>query len=91
MHGCISELILLGSFSNQFKQGLGDYYRCFMLIRRGTGSFKCYFQIFEILENFLSWLGTILWYYGEGFHLDFCVISWNFFVIFLLKKGFIRG
>ena len=42
-HGCISGLILLGSFSNQFKQGLGDYYGCFMLIRRGAGSFKCYF------------------------------------------------
>ena len=89
--GCISGLILLGSFSNQFKQGLGDYYGCFMLIRRGAQSFKCDFLIFEILENFLSWLGAILWYYGEGFHLDSSVISWNFFVIFLLKKGLIRG
>ena len=35
----LSGLILHGSFSNQFKQGLGDYYGCFMLIRRGTGSF----------------------------------------------------
>ena len=56
----VSVLILHGSFSNQFKHGLGDYYGYFMLIRRGAGSFKCYFQIFEILENFLSWLGTIL-------------------------------
>ena len=71
-HGCISGLILLGSFSNQFKQDLGDYYGCFMLIRRGTGSFKCHFQIFEILGNYSSWLGAILWYYGEDMHLNFC-------------------
>ena len=62
MHGCISGLIRPGSFSNQFKQGLGDYYGCFMLIRRGAGSFKCYFWIFEILENLWSWLGAVLWW-----------------------------
>ena len=73
----VSGLILHGSFSNQFKQGLGDYYGCFMLIRRGTGSLKCNFQIFEILGNYLSWLGAIIWYYGEGFHTNFSVISWN--------------
>ena len=58
-----------------------------MVIRRGAGSFKCYFGIFEILGNFLSWLGAILWYYGEGFHLDFSVISWNFFKIFFTEEG----
>ena len=49
----VSGLIVHGSFSNQFKQGLGDYYRCFMLIRRVAGSFKCYFQIFGILGNYI--------------------------------------
>ena len=77
MHGCISGLILLGSFSNQFKQGLGDYYGCFMLIRRGAGSFKCYFQIFEILEKIFVMVGHHYGMYGEGFHLDFSLISWN--------------
>ena len=71
----VSGLILLGSFSNQFKQGLGDYYGCFMLIRRGSGSFKCHFRIFEILGNYSPWLGAILWYYGEDMHLNFSVIS----------------
>ena len=64
MHGCISGLILLGSFSNEFKQGLGDYYGCFMLIRRGTGSFKCYFRIFGILGNYFIMVGhniMVLW------------------------------
>ena len=61
----VSGLILHGSFSNQFKQGLGDYYGCFMLIRRGAGSFKCYFQIFEILGNFFIMVGChimVLWW-----------------------------
>ena len=39
----VSGLILLGSFSKQFKQGLGDYYGCLMLISKGAGSFKCHF------------------------------------------------
>ena len=78
----VSGLILLGSFSNQFKQGLGDYYGCIMLIRRGAGSFKCHFQIFEILGNYSSWLGAILWYYGEDMHLDFSVINCSWGLIF---------
>ena len=32
-----------------------------------------------------------LWHYGEGIPPDFSVISWNFFKIFLLKKGLISG
>ena len=74
----LSGLILLGSFSNQFKQGLGDYYGCFMLIKRGAGSFKCYFRIFEILEHFFIMDGHHYGMYGEGFHLYFYVISWTF-------------
>ena len=87
----VSGLILHGAFQTKFLGILYHILSTFMLIRRGTGSFKCYFRIFEILEIFLSWLGAILWYYGQGFHLDFSVISWNFFMIYLLKKGLIRG
>ena len=76
LHG--SGLILHGAFQIKFLGILYHKLSTFMLIRRGTGSFKCYFQIFEILENFLSWLGTILWYYGEDMHLNFSVISGTF-------------
>ena len=77
-HGCISGLILHGAFQTKFLGILYHKLSTFMLIRRGTGSFKCYFRIFEILENFLSWLGAMLWYYCEDMHLDFSVISWTF-------------
>ena len=87
----VSGLILHGAFQTKFLWILYHKLSTFMVIRRGAGAFKFYFQIFEILGNFLSWLGTILWYYGEGFHPDFSVISWNFFKIFLLKKGLISG
>ena len=91
MHGCISGLILHGAFQTKFLGILYHKLSTFMLIRRGAGSFKCYFWIFEILENFLSWFGAMLWYYCEDMHLDFSVISWTFSEIFLLKKGLMRG
>ena len=78
MHGCISGLILHGAFQTKFLGILYHKLSTFMVIRRAAGSFKCDFQIFEILENFSSWLGTILWHYGEDMHIDFSVISWTF-------------
>ena len=60
-HGGISGLIPHGAFQTKFLGILYHKLSTFMLIRRGAGSFKCHFRIFEILENFLSWLGTILW------------------------------
>ena len=64
----VSGLILHGAFLGILYYKLST----FMVIRRGAGSFKCYFQIFGNLGNVLSWLGAILWYYGEGFPPDFC-------------------
>ena len=90
-HGCISGLILHGAFQTKFLGILYHKLSTFMVIRRGTWSFKCYFQIFAILGNYSSWLGAILWYYGEDMHLNFSVISRTFSSIFLLKKGLIRG
>ena len=74
----ISGLILHGAFQTKFLRILYHKLSTFMVIRRATGSFKCDFQIFEILENFSSWLGAILWHYGEDMHIDFSVISWTF-------------
>ena len=48
-HGCISGLILHGAFQTKFLGILYHKLSTFMLIRRGAGSFKCYFQIFEQL------------------------------------------
>ena len=87
----VSGLILHGSFSNQFKQGLGDYYGCFMLIRRGTGSFKCNFQIFEQLPWFWTWWNMDIHYHVEATFACSSLISWSFFKIFLLKKGLISS
>ena len=62
MHGCISGLILHGAFQTKFLGILYHKLSTFMLIRRGAGSFKCHFQIFEILENFIQrWMAP---YYG---------------------------
>ena len=52
MHGCISGLILHGPLQIKFLGILYHKLSFFMLIRRGAGSFKCYFQIFEILGNY---------------------------------------
>ena len=90
-HGCISGLILHGAFQTKFLGILYHKLSTFMVIRRGTGSFKCYFRIFEILENFSSWLGAILWYYGQDMHLNFCVISWTFLLDFLTEEGSYQG
>ena len=76
LHG--SGLILHGAFQTKLLGILYHKLTTFMVIRRGAGSFKCHFRIFEILEKFLSWLGAILWYYGEDMHLDFSVISGTF-------------
>ena len=62
MHGCISGLILHGAFQTKFLGILYHKLSTFMLIRRGAGSFRCHFQIFEILENFIQrWMAP---YYG---------------------------
>ena len=81
-------LILHGAFQTKFLGILYHKLSTFMVIRRSAGSFKCDFQIFGILGNYLSWLGTILWYYGEGFppH-NFSVIIWNLFKIFFTEEG----
>ena len=42
-HGCISGLILHGAFQTKFLGILYHKLSTFMVIRRGTGSFKCYF------------------------------------------------
>ena len=61
-HGCISGLILHGAFQTKFLGILYHKLSTFMLIRRGAGSFKCHFQIFEILENVIQrWMAP---YYG---------------------------
>ena len=57
MHGCISGLILHGAFQTKFLGILYHQLSTFMVIRRGAGSFKCHFQIFEILENFFIMVG----------------------------------
>ena len=85
MHGCISGLILHGAFQTKFLGILYHKLSTFMVIRRGTGSFKCYFRIFEILGNYSSWLGAILWYYGEDIHLDFSVNNWSWGFIFFMR------
>ena len=85
MHGCISGVILHGAFQTKFLGILYHKLSTFMLIRRGAGSFKCHFRIFEILGNYSSWLGTILWYYGEDMHLDFSVINWSWGLIFFMR------
>ena len=36
------------------------------------------FEYLEYKEIISSWLGAMLWYYGEDMHLDFSVISWIF-------------
>ena len=87
----VSGLILHGTLQTKFLGILYHKLSTFMLIRRSAGCFKCDFQIFGILGNYLSWLGAILWCFGEGFPPDFSVISWNFFKIFLLEKGVMRG
>ena len=33
----------------------------------------------------------MLWYYGEDMHLDFSVISWNFFKNFFTEERFYQG
>ena len=48
----VSGLILHGSFSNQFKQGLGDYYGCFMLIRRALGHLSAIFKYLKYMKIF---------------------------------------
>ena len=79
MHGCISGLILHGAFQTKFLGILYHKLSTFMVIRRGAGSFKCHFRIFEILGNFFIMVGRHDddGMYGEGFHLDFSLISWN--------------
>ena len=86
----VSGLILHGTFQTRFLGILYHKLSTFMLIRRFAWSFKCDFQIFEILGNYFIMTRVPLWYYGEGFHPDFSVIIWNFFKIFLLKKGLIN-
>ena len=51
-HGCISGLILHGAVQTQFLGILYHKLSTFMLIRRGAGSFKCYYWIFEQLPWF---------------------------------------
>ena len=51
-HGCISGLILNGAFQTKFLGILYHKLSTFIVIRRATGSFKCYFRIFEILGNY---------------------------------------
>ena len=59
---CVSGLILHGAFQTKFLGILYHKLSNFMLIRRGTGSFKYHFQILEILENFIQrWMVP---YYG---------------------------
>ena len=58
----VSGLILHGAFQTKFLGILYDKLSTFMVIRRGAGSFKCYFRIFEILENFYHGWAP---YYGE--------------------------
>ena len=74
-HGWTSGLILHGAFQNKFLGILYHKLSTFMVIRRGAGSFKCHFWIFEILENFISRWMAPLWYYGEDIHLNFSVIN----------------
>ena len=81
LHG--SGLILHGTFQTKFLGILYHKLSTFMVIRRGAGSFKCHFQIFEILGNYSSWFSAILWYYGKDMHLDFSVINWSWGLIFL--------
>ena len=59
-----------------------------MVIRRGTGSFKCHFQIFEILENFSSWLGAILWW---GHAPQFLCYQLDFLIDFFTEEGSYQG
>ena len=75
----VSGLILHGAFQTKFLGILYHKLSTFMIIRRGAGSFKCHFQIFEILGNFFIMVGCHDddGMYGEGFHLNFSLISWN--------------
>ena len=85
MHGCISGLILHWAFQTKFRGILYHKLSTFMVIRKSTGSFKCYFRIFEILENFIQRWMAPLWYYGEDIHLDFSVINWSWGLIFFMR------
>ena len=57
----VSGLILHGAFQTKFLGILYHKLSTFMVIRRGTGSFKCYFWIFEQLSWFWTWWAP---YYG---------------------------
>ena len=83
LHG--SGLILHGAFQTKFLGILYHKLSTFMVIRRGAGSFKCYFWIFEILGNNSSWLGAILWHYVEDMYLNFSVINWSWGAHFFMR------
>ena len=84
-HGCISGLILHGVFQTKFLGILYHQLSTFTVIRRGAGSFKCHFWIFEILENFLSWLGAMLWWPIIQVLANISVIIWSFSKIFFTE------
>ena len=81
LHG--SGLILHGAFQTKFLGILYHKLSTFMVIRRGTGSLKCHFQIFVYLEIFFIMTRVPLWHYGKGMHLDFSVINWSWGLIFV--------
>ena len=86
MHGCISGLILHGAFQTKFPGIVYHKLSTFMVIRRGTGSFKCYFQIFVYLEKFYIMTRAPLWHHGKGIHLYFSVINWSWGLIFFMRE-----
>ena len=53
----VSGLILHEAFKTKFLGILYHKLSTFMVIRRSTGSFKCHFRIFEILDNFFIMVG----------------------------------
>ena len=83
---CVSWLILHGAFQTKFLGILYHKLSTFMVIRRGTGSFKCHFRIFVYLENFFIMTRVPLWHHGKGIHLYFSVINWSWGLIFFYER-----
>ena len=79
----VSGLILHGAFQTKFLGNLYHKLSIFMLIRRGTGSFKCYFRIFGNLGNFFIMVWVPLWWELTGVSPIFLCYQLEFYQIIL--------
>ena len=79
----VSGPILHGAFQTKFLGILYHKLSTFMVIRKGTGSFKCHFRIFGILGNYFIMVWVPLWHVWWGLSPSFLCYQlwflWDFF------------